>query len=158
MSLVEAEPFHAVLFPHRSLSRRGFRVLMALVAGTMGVAALRTLAIGAWPVAVFAVADIALVWGAFRLSYRSGRQFEEVTVTPSEVLIRKVSPAGRVREHRFQTAWARLAVVRRDEGVVTLKIGSHGKAIVLGAFLSPDDRTSFADALADALVRSRSPA
>ena len=155
MSIAEAEPFHAVLFPHRSLTRRGYLVLMAVVAGAMGFAALRTWAIGAWPVSLFAVADILLVWGAFKLSYRSGRQFEEITVTPSEVLIRKVSPAGRVREHRFQTAWARLAVVRRDEDVVNLEIGSHGRAVVIGAFLNPEDRASFASALSDAISRSR---
>ncbi len=129
--------------------------MMAIVVGTMGFAALRTMAIGAWPVAVFAVADIALVWGAFRLSYRSGRQFEEVSVTPAEVLVRKVSPAGRIVEHRFQTAWARLKVVRRDEDVVHLQIGSHGRATVIGAFLNPADRASFADALDAAIARNR---
>lgn len=157
MSVAEVEPFHAVLFPHRSLSRRGFFILMAVVGGAMGFAALRTLAIGAWPVALFALADIVLVWGAFKLSYRSGRQFEEVTVTPAEVLIRKVSPAGRIHEHRFQTAWARLSLVHRDEDVVNLSIGAHGKSIVLGAFLNPADRTSFAKALGEALTRIGRP-
>ncbi|WP_420394671.1 DUF2244 domain-containing protein [Acuticoccus sp.] len=154
-----AEPFHAVLFPHRSLSRRGYAILMGSIVVILGLAALRTLAIGAWPVAIFAVLDIALVWIAFRLSYRAGRQFEEVSVTPREVLLRQVTPSGRVTEHRFDPIWARLSVTRReDEGVVRLDIGSHGRWVVVGAFLNPDDRATFADALAAALARMRSAA
>lgn len=156
MSVTFAPPFHAVLFPHRSLSRSGFMVLMALVGGAMGFAALRAFTVGAWPVALFALADVALVWGAFRLSYRSARAFEEVHVSEREVLVRKVSAAGRITEHRFDPAWARLSVTRlQDEGVVRLDLGSHGRWIVVGAFLNPDDRASFAEAFATALGRAR---
>ena len=54
-------------------------------------------------------------------------------------------------------AWARLSVVHRDEDVVNLSIGAHGKSIVLGAFLNPADRTSFAKALGEALTRIGRP-
>ena len=145
--------FHAVLFPHRSLSRKGFFALMALVIAVMGFAAMRSLAIGAWPVALFAIADVALVYIAFKLSYRSGRAFEEVTVSATEVLVRKVSPGGRVSEHRFHPGWARLTITQlEDEGVTRLDLASHGQRIVVGAFLNPDDRASFAEAFSDALA------
>lgn len=151
--------FHAVLFPHRSLSRKGFFVMMAIIVLVMGIGAMRALALGAWPIALFSIADIALVYICFKLSYRSGRAFEEVKVDEREVLVRKVSASGTVTEHRFHPAWARLSVTRvDDEGVTRLDLGSHGKFIVLGAFLSPDDRASFADAFADALARARQPA
>ncbi len=151
--------FHAVLFPHRSLSRRGFMVLMAIVGGVMGIAAVRAYALGAWPVTLFAVADIALVFVAFKLSYRSARQFEEVSISDDEVLVRKVTPAGRVTEHRFNALWAKLSVTRHEEeGVTRLDLGSHGKSIVIGAFLNPDDRATFADAFAEALAKARRPA
>lgn len=154
--LDDAPPFHAVLFPHRSLSRRGFVVLMACVAAVLGLGAVRAVAIGAWPVAVFAALDVVLVWGAFTLSYRAARQFEEVSVTPQEVLVRKVTPAGRVTEHRFHPSWARLSVTRHDEeGVTRVDLAAHGRSIVIGAFLNPDDRASFAAALGEALSRVR---
>ncbi|MEO1103725.1 MAG: DUF2244 domain-containing protein, partial [Pseudomonadota bacterium] len=125
----------------------------------MGFAALRALALGAWPITIFAIADVLLVYVCFKLSYRSGRQFEEVRVDPGEVLVRKVTPAGRVTEHRFHPFWARLSVTRHDEeGVTRLDLGSHGEWIVLGAFLNPDDRASFADAFGEALARARQPA
>lgn len=148
--------FHAVLFPHRSLSRRGFWILITVVSIAMGFAALRMLAIGAWPVAIFAVADVLLIYVAFKLSYRSGRAFEEVSVTGSEVLVRKVTPAGKVTEHRFHPGWARLSVTcKDDEGVVRLDLGSHGSWVVIGSFLNPDDRASFAEAFSVALADAR---
>ncbi|MEM8852628.1 MAG: DUF2244 domain-containing protein [Pseudomonadota bacterium] len=148
-----------MLFPHRSLSRRGFFLVIAGVSLVLGLGAMRALSLGAWPVAIFAVADVALLYLAFVLSYRAGRQFEEVSVSDSEVLVRKVSPAGRVVEHRFNPTWARLTVTREEEeGVTRLDLGSHGQWIVVGAFLNPDDRASFADAFGAALNRARRPA
>lgn len=148
--------FHAVLFPHRSLSKRGFRVLIAVIGAAMGLAALRFWTIGAWPVALFAIADVVLVYVAFQLSYRSGRAFEEVSVTDQAVVVRKVAPSGKVTEHRFNPVWARLSITRRDdEGVVRLDLGAHGTWVVVGAFLNPDDRESFASAFSDALAEAR---
>lgn len=159
MSASRIQPFHAVLFPHRSLSRRGFWIVIAIVAVVMAFAGGRALAVGAWPVAIFAAADVFLVWGAFRLSYRAGRRFEEITVNEKEVLIRQVNAAGHAVEHRFDPAWARLAITREEgEGVVRLDFGSHGRTIVIGAFLNPEDRASFADAFSEALARARAPA
>ncbi len=148
--------FHAVLYPHRSLSRQGFWILMGAIILIMGFAASRALSIGAWPVAVFALADIALVYGAFKLSYRAGRQFEEVTVDEAEIRVRKVTPSGHVSTHAFQTAWAKLSITRHeDEGVTRLDLGSHGQWIVLGAFLDPEARENFADAFSTALNRAK---
>ena len=158
MTVMHAQPFHAVLFPHRSLGRRGFWVVIALVGCVMIVAGGRALALGAWPVALFGLADLALVWGAFELNYRAARQFEEITVTGREVLIRQVNAAGHAVEHRFDPHWGRLQITRKaEEGVTRLAFGSHGRHVVIGAFLNPADRASFADAFADALSRVRAP-
>ncbi|TMJ57640.1 MAG: DUF2244 domain-containing protein, partial [Alphaproteobacteria bacterium] len=61
--------FERVLWPHRSLPPRGFRLLMlglgllSLVAGICFVAA------GAWPICGFFGLDVALLYLAFRISY-----------------------------------------------------------------------------------------
>lgn len=149
-------PFHAVLFPHRSLSRRGYMLLMLAVAGALGFGAARALAIGAWPVSIFAMVDVLLVWGAFKLSYRSGRQFEEVSVSRDEVLVRQVAPSGRVTEHRFNPLFARLSITRHAEaGITCLALAAQGHRVVIGAFLNPDDKATFARAFSDALARAR---
>lgn len=144
--------FSAVLTPHRSLGRRQFVLLMAVLSAVMTLGAARAVAIGAWPVAAFAALELFLVWGAFRLSYRAARAFEEVHVWPHELLVRQVGSNGRTHEHRFHPFWARLSVTRiADEGVVALAIASHGRSVIVGSFLNPADRESFAEALAGAL-------
>lgn len=149
--------FTAVLTPHRSLGRAGFGVLMAGVAAvSIAVAAAFSL-IGAWPVVGFAGLDVALVALAFAANYHAARAYEEVAISPTEIRLAKVAPRGHRIEHRFNPLWVRLEVTRLDdEGVIRLVLRSRGEGVELGAFLNPDDRTSFAEALTAALHQARS--
>ena len=148
-----------MLTPHRSLGRRGFVLLMALLAAVAAIGAARAYAIGAWPVSLFVLLELVLVYGAFKLSYRAARAFEEVYLWPNELLVRQVTPSGRAREHRFHPYWARLKVTRiDDEGVVRLAITSKGETLTIGSFLNPADRETFAAALAAALGSVRGTA
>tara|TARA_R110002020_G_scaffold134518_24_gene300216 strand:- start:621 stop:1136 length:516 start_codon:yes stop_codon:yes gene_type:complete len=148
--------FSAVLTPHRSLGRRGFRIMMVIASAIAVWSGLRFYYIGAWPVALFMVADVALLFFAFRHNYRAARAFEEVQVSTTEVLVRQVGANGRSQEFRFNPAWARLAVTRlADEGVTKLALVSHGHSLVVGGFLNPDDRESFADAFGGALADAK---
>ena len=63
---------------------------------------------GAWPVFGFFGLDVLLVYWAFRLNYRSAKAYEQVTVTPSELTVRKVSHHGRVSEWTLNPLWVRL--------------------------------------------------
>lgn len=149
--------FSAVLTPHRSLGRRGFLVMMGIALAIAAWSGVRFYVLGAWPVAIFMLADVGLLYVAFKLNYRAARAFEEVHVSLSEVVVRQVAANGRMREHRFNPAWARLSVTRlADEGVTRLALTSHGTSLVVGAFLNPDDRESFASAFDTALADARS--
>ncbi|MEJ1157014.1 DUF2244 domain-containing protein [Prosthecomicrobium sp. N25] len=149
--------FSAVLTPHRSLGPRGFVVLMTCLSAVCFATGLLFWKIGAWPISGFLGLDVAVMWLAFRLSYRSARAFEVVEVSAQEILVRKVSPGGRRTEYRFNPVWVRLEVVHvEDEGVTRIALFSRGRAVDVGAFLNPDDRTSFAGALKAALATARS--
>lgn len=149
--------FSAVLIPHRSLGRRGYLVLMVAVSLVCFTMSLAFTLMGAWPIAGFVGLDVALVWFAFHVNYRSARAFEEVEVSSTEVLIRKVSPAGRSREYRFNPFWSRLQIEEaEDEGVTRIALLSRGRAVDVGGFLNPEDRTSFASAFRSALATARS--
>lgn len=148
--------FSAVLTPYRSLGPAGFLVLMIGFGAACFVSGVVFLAIGAWPVVVFLGFDVAILWVAFRLNYRSGRAYEEVDVFADSVDVRRVSPAGRVEAHSFNPYWARLAVERlEDEGVVRILITSHGQLLEVGRFLNPADKESFAAAFGAALAEAR---
>ncbi|MDQ0316793.1 DUF2244 domain-containing protein [Amorphus orientalis] len=153
----EAPFFSATLTPHRSLGRRGFLTMMLIALAVAFWSGMRFYVLGAWPIALFMLADVGLLYLAFKLSYRSGRAFEEVHVSLTEVVVKQVAANGRMREHRFNPAWARLTVTRlADEGVTRLDLSSHGRSLVVGAFLNPDDRESFASAFGNALADARS--
>lgn len=148
--------FSAILTPYRSLGPNGFLVLMVCLGAVSFVAGLLFLSIGAWPVFGFFGLDMALIWLAFRLNYASARAYEEVIVSRSEIIIRKVGPGKRHQEYRFNPMWARLSVTRlEDEGVTKLSLSTRGQKVDLGNFLNPDDRTSFAGAMATALATAK---
>jgi len=148
--------FAATLRPHRSLGRRGFLLLMTVIAGLWGVAGLYFVALGAWPVLGFVGLDVLAIFVAFRLNYRAARAYEDVEVSRSELLIRKVAPNGRAEEFRLNPAWARLELQRAaDEGVTRITVRNREARVPVGAFLNPDDRQSFAQAFGTALAEAR---
>jgi len=156
-NMIEKPFFSALVTPHRSLGRKGFVLVMALAGVIRFTAGLVFWWLGAWPIAGFFGLDVAALWLAFRLSYRSGRAYEEVNVSRHEVHIRTVSPSGRVRDYSFNPLWIRLSVTRvEDEGCVRISLVGRGVELVLGAFLNPDDRESFARAFSSALATARS--
>jgi uncharacterized membrane protein len=72
--------FERVLLPHRSLSPRGFHLLMAVLALISLAIGIGFVSVGAWPVVGFFGLEVALVYLAFRLSYRSARQSKAISV------------------------------------------------------------------------------
>lgn len=148
--------FKALLTPHRSLGRTGFLVLMGfLVAIWIGMGGL-FLSMGAWPVFGFFGLDVALVYLAFKVSYRSGRAREEVAVSRTRLDIRKTAPSGKQEAHSFNPFWAKFRIARHDEiGITDMAVEGEGRRVAIGAFLNPDDRESFATAFGRALATAK---
>lgn len=148
--------FSATLTPYRSLGRRGFLVLMGVIGGLWFVTGIYFWAHGAWPVFGFFGLDFLAVYLAFKLNYRAARAYEEVEVTRTALVIRKVKPSGKAEELRFNPQWARLEVERiEDEGVTRIFVRAREGRVPVGAFLNPEDRTSFAQAFGAALAEAR---
>ena len=148
--------FSAVLTPHRSLSPRGFLIFMAVLGGISFTAGMVFLTMGAWPVFGFLGLDVLLVYWAFRVNYRAGGAYEQVTVTPSELTVRKVNHHGRSREWTLNPVWVRLQRDMHEEfGLQRLFLESQGRQITLAHFLSPREREDFAVALSGALAEAK---
>jgi len=147
--------FERVLWPHRSLPPRGFRLLMlglgvlSLLVGIIFVAA------GAWPVCGFFGLDIALLYLAFRLSYRSARQRETLRLADDRFTVERVDIYGARRLWLFQPFWLRVVLEERRDESNRLLLASHGKSIVIGDFLAPPVRRDLAATLRDVLSRWR---
>ena len=148
--------FDVVIRPYRSLSRRGFNMLMAAVASVAFFASLSFLALGLWPVLPFLGGEVLLVYWAFRSNYLDRRAYETVRLTSRALSIEQAGPAGRKTRVLFQPPhWLRVDLQRHRDGSQTLVIGSHGRSMTIAQFLSPNEKASFADALSAALDRLR---
>ncbi len=145
----------AVLTPNRSLPPAGFVALMVVIVAAIGLAGVFYVTAGAWPVLGFLGLDIALVVLAFRLSYRQGRLSERVRVSADRVLVTRRHPNGREQHIALAPAWARVEVRAPGEHAAEVRLTSHGDTVILGAFLSPQEREAFADALRAALRAAR---
>ena len=153
-----AEPtlFSAIITPHRSLSGKGFLLVMALVGGLSFAGGMFFLLMGAWPVIGFLGLDVVLVYWAFRANYRTAAAFEEVVVTPSELRLRRVSHRGEVAEWTLNPLWTKLDRETHDDfGLLKLFLVSRGRKVAVAGFLSPKEKESFAAALSAALNEAR---
>ena len=148
--------FSAILTPHRSLSMSGFIIVMSLVGGVSFVAGVAFLIIGAWPVFGFFGLDVLLIYLAFRANYRAATAFEQISVTPSELHVRKVSHRGRVSEWTLNPLWVKLdRDVHEEFGIERLFLVSGCRKLPIATFLPPEEKESFAAALAVALREVR---
>jgi uncharacterized membrane protein len=153
---VEPTLFSAIITPHRSLSAKGFVVVMTLIGAMSFAGGMFFFLLGAWPVVGFLGLDVALVYWAFRANYRAAAAFEEVTVTPSELRLRRVSHRGEVVEWTLNPVWTQLDRERHEEfGLLKLFLVSRGRRLSVAGFLSPKEKESFATALSAALGEAR---
>lgn len=157
MSATEAASvfFDARLQPYRSLPPRGFGIVMAVLGGASFAMSVGCVMLGAWPVTGFFGLDVALVYFAFRASYRSARKIEHVRLTARDLTVERIGVRGDRRHWRFEPIWARLVFEEIDEDENRLSVTSHGKRLALGAFLSPIERRRLYKELTDAFARWR---
>jgi uncharacterized membrane protein len=154
--LDQPELFSARLTPHRSLNRTGFLVLMAFITVISFAAGVVFWWIGAWPVFGFFGLDVLVIYWAFRINFRSARAFEEISVTPSELRVRRVGHRGHVMEWVLNPLWVQLDQKTHAEfGIERLYLVSRGRRVSIGSFLGPDEKASFAKALVAALQSAK---
>ena len=148
--------FSAVITPHRSLSPRGFLILMLCLGAVSFVSGVVFVSMGAWPVCGFFGLDVLLVYVAFRANFRAARAYEEVIITASELTVRKVSQRGGVREWTLNPLWVRLErIVHEEFGIERLFLVSQGRRLPIAAFLGAHEKKSLAKALSAALGKAK---
>ncbi len=152
----QPELFSALLTPHRSLNRTGFLVLMVFLSVVSFAAGLAFLLMGAWPVLGFFGLDVLAIYWAFRVNFLRARASEEISITPSELRVRRVSHRGHVVEFVLNPLWVQLDQKTHAEfGIEKLYLVSKGRRVAIASFLGPDEKASFAKALLAALQAAR---
>lgn len=155
-ALDQPELFSALLTPHRSLSRTGFLVLMTFISAVSFTTGIAFLLMGAWPVFGFLGLDVLVIYWAFRVNFRRAAATEEITVTPLELRVRRVSHRGHVVEWVLNPLWVQLdQKIHAEFGIERLYLVSRGRRVSIGNFLGADEKASFAKALLAALQTAK---
>jgi uncharacterized membrane protein len=144
-----------VLRPNPPLSPYALKLVLAIVAAFNLAFALNFVLRGAWPIAPFMGADVALLGWALGSTAKAARRYEHVKLTPSRLAIERHPVRGAVTEDEFNPYWVRVNVENHPQPGSKLLLSSHGRAVQVGAFLGPHERLSFADLLKSALQSAR---
>jgi uncharacterized membrane protein len=145
----------AEIRPNRSLSERGFIILIAVVTLANCASAAVFLAMGATFVPIFLGLDLMAVVVAFLVSFGAAKRIERVQVSAAEILVTHETPRWSRLVWRSPTAATRLHLERQDERAVSLKLALSGREAVVAAALSPRERAEFARALERAMWRAK---
>ncbi|HTK36049.1 MAG TPA: DUF2244 domain-containing protein [Caulobacteraceae bacterium] len=141
----------AVITPNRSLSKRGFAILMGAMVGYNLVIALFMLVIGAFPVPIFLGLDVLGVGLAFHVSNRRARRAERVRVSAERIEVERQSRTV----WRSPTAFTSVALEDAGDPHARVELRLSGRSITVGDRLSPAERAGFADALNRAIAAAR---
>jgi uncharacterized membrane protein len=149
--------YSAILRPHRSAGTRTIRKIVLFVFAILFSASLIFVSVGAWPVAPFMGIEVALLFGALRLNDRAGHAYEAINITQTALTVRRVDHWGNRREYSFPPHWLQVNLEEPPSRQTPLELRSHGRSLVIGAFLLPEERLQLAQALRRELGRLTRP-
>ncbi len=147
--------FDAILTPNRSLSERGFTIVMSIVGVVSFLTGMAFLSMGAIPVIGFFGLDALAIWFAFRWSFRKQREETRIRITASslDMLHRKAN--GAEKSVSVPSGFARVELAEPLSSDSWLRV-EHGRTgWVIGRFLTVPERKSLANAMKTALHRAR---
>ena len=145
----------AEIRPHRSLSERGFIILIAVVTIANCCSAAVFVYMGAVYVPIFLGVDVLAVIVAFLASFRAARQVQRVQVTARDVTVTHETPTWSKLVWESPTAFTRVAVDREEGRAVGVRLALSGRHLALAQALSPRERGEFAVALQKAIWDAR---
>jgi uncharacterized membrane protein len=148
--------FSAELTPHRSLDGRGVMLVTCLCLVFAGLPALSMLSIGLWPIAALMVLTALATGAALYFSLRQGKRREQITVWHDGLEWVTTDANGARTLRRFNPKTIKLVLDRDvDEKTIRIRLRTAKEEVDIGAFLTSDDKSSFAKALGTALRKAR---
>jgi uncharacterized membrane protein len=130
------------LWPHRSLSQRGFVAFMTATAVLIAAPALSVLGSPVvWGLLPFLMAALAAIWFALRKNGRDRDLIEELTLSPTRIALVRHDPRRPPRRWEANPHWVRVTL-HETGGPVPCYLTLQGgpREVELGAFLSEDER------------------
>ena len=149
--------FEAVIIPHRSLSPRGLRILIAVICLLSGLIVLRFWFLGAWPVAGFSVAEIGIAIFLLRLNASRAQASELVLLSEDALRVVRTGRAGRRDECVLPVGWLNVVLDEQPGRVPKLLLVARGVREEIAATLGEAEKRDLWSALRGALHQARNP-
>lgn len=145
------------LWPHRSLTARGFVAFFAVTAGLIALPALSVLGSPIlWGLIPFFVLAIGGMWLAIRRNQRDTEIIEDLVVTADRMELVRHGPRGRRQAWQANPYWVQVTLHQTGGPVPNyLTLKGEGREVEIGAFLSEEERVALTRELRDALARTR---
>ena len=146
--------YRVTLWPHRSLSRRGFVWFIGLSAALIALPLLALLGTAhLWWVLPFPIIAIAAIWFFLERSYKDGTVIEELRLWSDRIELNRRNPRAPAQSWSANPYWVTVHLHPTDgpvENYITLR--GDGREVEIGAFLSPEERLALFDELQRALA------
>ncbi len=145
------------LWPHRSLTQRGFVAFFAVTVTLIALPALAVLGSPVlWGLLPFFVLTITGIWYAIRRNQRDTEIIEDLTLTANRITLVRHGPRGRRQDWSANPHWVRVTLHRSGGPVPNyLTLKGEGREVEIGAFLSEEERIALRGDIAEALARNR---
>ena len=145
------------LWPHRSLTQRGFVWFVGLTAGLIALPLVGVLGSPVlWGVLPFLLVTLWSIWFALRKNGRDRDIVEDLHLSRDRVRLVRHEPGGRRRDWDANPYWLRVTLHPTGGPVPNyLTLKGEGREVELGAFLSEDERIALQSELAERLAKLR---
>jgi uncharacterized membrane protein len=159
MDLIAAPPpvFEAVITPHRSLSPRGLRTLLAVIVLTCSLSAFLWVRLGAWPVAGFTGVELPLAAWLLRRNARAARASEHLVLSERGLRVVRTDQWGARQELTLSPAWLRVELQNRPGRVPALLLRTRDQNEEVAACLGEAEKRDLAQVLDRVLQEWRHP-
>lgn len=150
--------FEAVIVPHRSLTRRGFFYVIAVIWALSSLITFFCWQLGAWPAMGLDVVALALTFLLLHRHLESAkREREMLLLSENGLVIRRTHAHGRSEEKVLPVAWLKVVLEERQGQVPALLLVAHGVHEEVARALGEDEKRDLAGALDAAFDRMRHP-
>ena len=143
--------FQTELRPNRSSTPGTIRKLALVLYVALVPAGLVFVYVGAWPVFGFLGLEIVALVTLLNYHHKRSDVIERIAITINELRVERINPWGQRSKWSFKRHWLQVNLDESGQRDCTLELRSHGRALVIGAFLAPDERRKVARRLRDAL-------
>ena len=147
------------LWPHRSLTQRGFVWFVGVTVALIGVPLVGVLGSPVvWALLPFLLATIWAIWFALRKNGRDRDIVEDLHLTQAMVTLTRHGPRGKRQDWEANPYWLRVTLHKTGGPVPNyLTLKAEGREVELGVFLSEDERITLAADLTSRTAALRSP-